>query len=129
MKVLLIVKGLVQYENSVLIVQRSAHEKFGANRWTTPGGHVEKHESLEDAIVREIKEEVGLDVQVLRIIHTSFFQAEDADTQVLSVEFLCESDSKDVSLNEELQDYRWITEIPKDIFLHSRIKHIIREVL
>jgi len=36
--------------------------------WCFPGGEVEKDESLEEALVRECKEELGIEVKVLRLI-------------------------------------------------------------
>lgn len=49
----------VVYQNKVLL---RLHEKY--HRWLTPGGHVELNETPEDAALREVKEEVGLDVKL-----------------------------------------------------------------
>ncbi len=44
----------------VLLVRRAAHRKWSANKWDLVGGHVEKEEGLDVALVRECQEEVGL---------------------------------------------------------------------
>jgi 8-oxo-dGTP diphosphatase len=44
----------------VLLVRRAAHRKWSANKWDLVGGHVEKGEGLDVALVRECQEEVGL---------------------------------------------------------------------
>lgn len=49
----------VVYQNKVLL---RFHEKY--HMWITPGGHVELNEVPEDTAVREVKEEVGLDVEL-----------------------------------------------------------------
>lgn len=45
-----------------LITQRALHV-LHPGLWEFPGGKVEAHESAREALVREIKEEVGLDIQ------------------------------------------------------------------
>lgn len=47
-------------QDRVLLVRRAPHRKWGANLWDLVGGHVEKGEALDVALVRECQEEVGL---------------------------------------------------------------------
>lgn len=49
------------YQDVVLL---RLHEKYGM--WLPPGGHIELHETPEEAAVREVKEETGLDVKLWR---------------------------------------------------------------
>jgi acetyl-CoA carboxylase carboxyl transferase subunit beta len=51
-------------DGAVLLVQRANPPLAG--RWTLPGGKVEPGETPAEAIVREVREETGLDVRVLR---------------------------------------------------------------
>ncbi|WP_342265638.1 NUDIX hydrolase [Cardinium endosymbiont of Philonthus spinipes] len=41
--------------------------------WHTPGGHLEPSEMLPDCMVREVKEETGLDVQPIQIVYVADF--------------------------------------------------------
>jgi acetyl-CoA carboxylase carboxyl transferase subunit beta len=50
--------------SEVLLVRRARPPRAGA--WTLPGGRPELGESLEQAVVREVAEETGLRVQVVR---------------------------------------------------------------
>lgn len=43
----------------VLLARRSPHRAAYPSRWSFPGGHVEHHETLTDALIRELREEVG----------------------------------------------------------------------
>jgi mutator protein MutT len=44
----------------ILLVRRAPHRKWSANLWDLVGGHVDKGEGLDEALVRECEEEVGL---------------------------------------------------------------------
>lgn len=55
------VNVFIVYKDRVLL---RLHEKYSI--WLPPGGHVELDETPEDAALREVKEEVGLDVELWR---------------------------------------------------------------
>lgn len=55
------VGGVVVKDGQVLLVQRG--QQPGKGLWTNPGGYVEQNEELKAAIVREIKEETGLETK------------------------------------------------------------------
>jgi 8-oxo-dGTP diphosphatase len=54
---------LINAESKVLLQLRCEDERLYPNFWTLPGGKVEAGESPEQAIVREVKEELGLDLR------------------------------------------------------------------
>ena len=47
-------------DHRILLVRRAPHRKWSPNRWDLVGGHVDKGERLDIALVRECEEEVGL---------------------------------------------------------------------
>lgn len=47
-------------DKKILLVH---HKKL--NKWVQPGGHIEEHEDPEQAAIREVKEETGLDIELL----------------------------------------------------------------
>jgi len=55
-----LVVGLLRREDQVLLCHRHPSRKYYPNVWDLPGGHVDTNESLEDALVRELEEELGI---------------------------------------------------------------------
>lgn len=53
---------LINDKGQVLLQKRSANKRFDPNKWALCAGHVEAHESLEEAMLREAKEEIGIDI-------------------------------------------------------------------
>ena len=63
MKIKETVLAYIEKDNSYLMLLRNKKKHdINANKWIGVGGHLEKEETPEDALIREIKEETGLDV-------------------------------------------------------------------
>ncbi len=69
-------------KNEVLLVKRSLTCKTDRGMWSRPGGGVEFGETFEQAVVREMKEELGIEVEVLRYLdYTNDIKQEDGITK------------------------------------------------
>ncbi len=55
-----IVNAVLLRDRCVLLARRSAARKAYPGLWSFPGGHVEEGEGLEQALHRELREEVGI---------------------------------------------------------------------
>lgn len=84
------VGGVLIRDGKVLLIRRGKPPLYG--RWVVPGGTVELGESLEQALVREMREETGLEVVPLEIL-TVFDRIERDGDQVVYhyviVDYLC----------------------------------------
>lgn len=65
---------LVQNKDAYLLQDRQKEDWKG---YTLPGGHIERGESIVDAVVREMKEETGLTIQNPRLCGVKQFPIED----------------------------------------------------
>ncbi|MFA5270404.1 MAG: NUDIX hydrolase [Patescibacteria group bacterium] len=72
--------GYLVRNDRVLLVH---HKKF--DKWTPPGGHIEEGETPDQALKRECKEEVGLDIEVLPAYPSAF--AGDANATPIPMPF------------------------------------------
>lgn len=55
-----IVNAILHRNGEILVVKRSSARKAYPNTWSFPGGHVEQDETLEDALERELMEELSV---------------------------------------------------------------------
>ena len=66
------------------------HRKINSNYWMLPGGRVEYVESTDEAISRELKEELGLNISgQLTLITENFFDNGNLKTHEIDFDFLC----------------------------------------
>ena len=60
------VAGVVVHRERVLLVRHTYGEKQG--RWAMPGGYTNNDERLDESVVRELREELGLETEVVDLI-------------------------------------------------------------
>ena len=76
----LAVLALVPYQGGLVMVRRAIEPGYGL--WVVPGGFVDVGEKVEEAVVRETREEAGLTVRVVRLLNVHSYR--DSRTVVLS---------------------------------------------
>ena len=103
------VKAIVLYKGKALVIKREEHDEIGAGIWEFAGGKLEFGEGLEDSLLREIKEETGLDAKVESLLYASTFFTDPA-RQVVILGYKCSVFNDSVVLSEEHSEYKWVTE-------------------
>jgi nucleoside triphosphatase len=98
---------IVNQEGKILLAK--SHKWF--SKYTLPGGHIEVGETMREAVAREVKEEVGLDVEVaeMLLMQEAIFAEEFWKRKhFIFFDFLCKSRGQQVKLDgRELQEYVW----------------------
>ena len=103
MKELEIVCGAIIKENKFLITKRAKGVDEGF--WEFAGGKVEKNESNVDAIKRELKEELDIDVNVIQYICSVDDIRKDITLHVHA--YLCEINEGSIQLHVH-DEYKWV---------------------
>ncbi len=94
------VTAIVRNETGdVLLVERAVHCR---HPWSLPGGWIRRGEQLEEAVAREVREETGLDVEVLRPVAARTFPSPRLD-----VAYLCRVHSGTARACAGTPRWRW----------------------
>ncbi len=107
MQYFLAVKGIIQKDGKILVLKRSDTDDHRPGVWETVGGGMDKEESPQEALLREITEETGLVVSVSSPFNVFAFKKDTGEFKV-GITFLCEYVSGEVKLSDEHSEYRWI---------------------
>src|SRR5580692_1182311 len=106
----LAVSAAIFRDGRVLIVRRARPPANGL--YTLPGGGVELGETLEEAVIREVKEETALDVEPVALAGYRQAIARDAQGSVerhfVILPFVARWIAGEVTLNEELGEALWL---------------------
>ena len=106
MKKFEVVAGVILWKDLVLCVQRPKNKlHYISEKFEFPGGKIEEGETKEEALHRELLEELNLSTKIksffLTVVH------EYPDFELMMHSFICEVDSKELTLHE-LIDQKWL---------------------
>lgn len=104
-----VVAAVIKKKNKYLIAQRNRHKHF-AFYWEFPGGKVSKDESFENALKREIFEELSISIKIITKIASEKFK--DEKINVVVHYFLCTKSDEEIILSEH-EAMKWI--LKKDL--------------
>lgn len=109
MKTYFAVTSVVMNKGKVLILKKSPKDWNYPSKWSFCSGYAKEFESAEETALREIKEETGLKGRILK--KGKIFETKDSKNgkKWIVVPFLCKVKSRNVRLDHENVEYRWIS--------------------
>ncbi|NLY77594.1 MAG: NUDIX domain-containing protein [Tissierellia bacterium] len=119
-KMVVIVKGIVLFNNKALILKRSEKDRINPGKWEFVGGKINFNEELEDALKREIKEEASIDIEVDDILYATNYRTSPTRNDVVIV-YKCHAISDKVKLSKEHSDYKWVTEAELEKYIYEQL--------
>lgn len=94
-------------DGKYLVLMKSSKDDINPNTYDIPGGRMSFGEKPEETVVREVKEETGLDIKPLKILEVWTFTKE--NFQLVGINFLCEVIGGGLKLGEEHDGANWYT--------------------
>lgn len=95
----------------ILLLKRSNEKDFSAGIWEYITGRLNQFEEPSEGLRREIKEEAGIEVEVIKpfsIFH--IFRGEKiAENELIGIMYWCKTDSEEIKISEEHSEYKWVT--------------------
>ncbi|WP_138482576.1 (deoxy)nucleoside triphosphate pyrophosphohydrolase [Dyadobacter bucti] len=92
--------AVIEHNGKILAGQRSAALSFPL-QWEFPGGKLEKNETDEEGLVREIREELNVEIEILHKLPVT--SKDQGWREIILVPFVCRLRTKNIKLTEHEQ--------------------------
>ncbi len=97
--------AIVIKDGKVLATQRSEEMNLPL-KWEFPGGKIDANESGQECVLREIKEELNIDIEILKKLTNQPFDY--LELKINLIPFIAKYLSGEITLTEH-KDYKWLT--------------------
>lgn len=118
--------GIILKEGKILVAQRNSKGKLPL-KWEFPGGKLEKGETAEQSLIREIKEELNIDIEIKSALTPVEHHYKEFSIRLIP--FICNYLGGSL-INKEHEDVQWVSnrELPEFDWAAADIP-IVRELL
>lgn len=104
-------KGLILFKGKYLLMLRSGKEKIMPFMWDIPGGGIETGETISEALIREIKEETGINISASKIFPVKNWTVKKDRIEIGGTDFLCVLENyQKIKLSPEHIRAEWFSE-------------------
>jgi len=107
MKRIEVVAGIISFQNQILCVQRPKNKyPYISEKFEFPGGKIENGETKEEALKRELFEELNISINIKSLFLT--VEHEYPDFELTMHSFICQVETKELLLREHIAE-EWLT--------------------
>lgn len=99
--------ALIIHRGKILFIQRA--QELAKGKWAFPGGSFKGDKTAEEAAKREVREETGLDIKILRLL--GVYRTKEYEPNYEISCFVAESKEDKVIPNSEVMDWKWLDPI------------------
>ncbi len=108
-----VVLTVIKKSNTILVTKRVERDPEDAQFhgiWQIPGGGLEFAETPEETAMREAREELGIEIEIVKLI-PAIYTTVRGNWQGLLIPFSCRMKFSDqpIAINHEASDFRWVT--------------------
>lgn len=127
-------KAIIIKDNKLLMIKKSAKDLNNPERWEIPGGRKQVGENLDEHIIREVQEEVGIQIIPKDVFDLWEFKItiDQKETTVIAVSRFCDIVNDEINITEDVIDkYKWF-DINEDLLklnLITGIKNTIEKLV
>jgi len=109
---------IIEHPDGIVLIERKAPPPG----WALPGGFIENGETVEEAAVREAKEETGLNVSLIRQFHVYSDPKRDPRGHTVSTVFIASASGKPIAASDA-KEVRFFSKgtLPQLAFDHNQI--------
>jgi mutator protein MutT len=99
---------IIERDGAILMLRRSPAKDFAPGRWETGSGRVESGEHPEEAVHREVREETGLQVEIMGPVATFHFYRGEASEELIGITFWCRYRAGELVHSDEHDRAIWV---------------------
>lgn len=114
----------------ILINQRGSDQDWQPNEWEITYGRIDQFEGLDNALKREVEEEVGIEnLEVLSVLtawHIFRGSEKNAQNELIGITYHCRTRTENVRLSSEHSAYKWV--LPEEALNLVSVDGIRRDI-
>jgi 8-oxo-dGTP diphosphatase len=129
---LVAVVSIIEKDETILLLRRSKHKDHAPGTWETGSGTMEHGETPQEAVLREVMEETGLQVEIMGLVGAFHFYRGPLKEESVGLNFWCRYRSGMLRLSHEHDASAWVSfaDVPKyDLYpdLLKTVKNVIEQ--
>lgn len=114
------IDAVIIQNNQILLVKRGAEPEKG--KWATPGGFVDWDESVEETVIREVKEETSLTVVDIKLVGV-YSSPDRHPRQVINIVYVVRVEGCEAKCGDDADEVKWfpLGKLPENLaFDHAQ---------